>query len=120
MAEKNINSGIIYNMLATGSKIKGEFSSDSDFRIDGTFEGNITCKGKVVIGTNGKLVGNLICTNAEIMGTTEGTITVSEMLSLKSTAKVKGDIKTKTLMIEPKAIFCGTCDMEMPKQTEKK
>ena len=78
------------------------------------------CKGKVVIGTNGNLIGNLTCTNAEIMGTTEGTINVSEMLSLKSTAKVKGDIKTKTLMIEPKAIFCGTCDMEISKQAEKK
>ena len=65
MAEKNINSGIVYNMLATGSKIKGDFSSDSDFRIDGIFEGNISCKGKVIIGTNGVLIGNLTCTNAE-------------------------------------------------------
>lgn len=116
MTEKNINSGIVYNMLATGSKIKGDFSSDSDFRIDGRFEGNISCKGKVIIGTNGVLLGNLTCTNAEIMGTTEGTLTISEMLSLKSTAKVKGDIKTKILMIEPKALFCGTCDMKSPAQ----
>lgn len=120
MAEKNINSGIVYNMLATGSKIKGDFSSDSDFRIDGIFEGNISCKGKVIIGTNGVLIGNFTCTNAEIMGTTEGTLTISEMLSLKSTAKIKGDIKTKILMIEPKAVFCGTCDMETPKKNDTK
>ncbi len=114
MNNKSSNSGIVYNMLASGSKIKGEFTADSDFRIDGTFEGNINCNGKVVIGINGLLTGNLVCTNAEVMGTIDGTVTVSDMLSIKSTAKVKGEIKTKTLMIEPNAIFCGSCDMSTP------
>lgn len=111
MADKHLNNGIVYNMLATGSKIKGEFCSDSDFRIDGTFEGDINCTGKVVIGPSGCLEGNLRCNNAEIMGAVNGSIVVNEMLSFKSTAKVTGDIETKTLMIEPNAFFCGTCKM---------
>ncbi|MBO5974897.1 MAG: polymer-forming cytoskeletal protein [Paludibacteraceae bacterium] len=121
MADKSsTNSGIVYNMLAVGSKIKGDFIADSNFRIDGTFEGNIQCSGKVIVGETGNVIGNLICSTAEIMGTVEGTLTISELLSLKSTAKVTGDIKTKILSIEPKAYFSGNCDMSNEKTNPEK
>jgi cytoskeletal protein CcmA (bactofilin family) len=51
------------------------------------------------------------------MGHVNGKIVVSELLSLKETAKIVGEIKTKTLMIEPKAIFSGTCDMSQTVST---
>ncbi len=111
MAKEIQNLGIAHNVLASGSKIKGNITADSDFRIDGEVEGDIVCSGKVVIGTQGLLKGNLNCQNAEIMGRVNGKIVVSELLFLKETAKFMGDIKTKTLMIEPKAIFSGTCEM---------
>ena len=59
MAKEILNSGIAHNVLATGSKIKGNISADSDFRIDGEVEGDIACSGKVVIGPQGTLRGNL-------------------------------------------------------------
>lgn len=105
------NSGISHNALASGSIIKGNIVSDSDFRVDGSVEGKIECSGRVVIGPNGSLIGDIVCTNAEIMGELKGNIKVSDTLSLKSSANVVGDIKTKVLVIEPDAIFCGTCDM---------
>ncbi|MBN1464059.1 MAG: polymer-forming cytoskeletal protein [Paludibacteraceae bacterium] len=105
------NNGISHNALASGSHIKGNIVCDSDFRVDGSVEGKIDCTGRVVIGPNGALVGDINCLNADIMGTLNGNIKVTDTLSLKSTAKVYGDIKTKVLVIEPEAIFCGTCDM---------
>ena len=117
MAKEILNSGIAHNVLATGSKIKGNISADSDFRIDGEVEGDIACSGKVVISPQGTLKDNLNCQNAEIMGHVNGKIVVSELLSLKETAKIVGEIKTKTLMIEPKAIFSGTCDMSQTAST---
>jgi len=117
MAKEILNSGIAHNVLANGSKIKGNITADSDFRIDGEVEGDIVCSGKVVIGPQGTLKGNLNCQNAEIMGHVNGKIVVSELLSLKETAKISGEIKTKTLMIEPKAIFSGTCDMSQSTPT---
>ncbi len=122
MANKSSsNSGIVYNMLAAGSKItSGDFTSDSDFRIDGIFEGNIHCSGKVIVGETGIVIGNLISSTAEIMGSVQGTLTISELLSLKSSAKVIGDIKTKILSIEPKAYFFGTCDMGNEKTNPEK
>ena len=105
------NTGAMYNALTNGSKIVGKIFADSDFRIDGEVEGTITCSGKVVIGQKGVLKGSISCTNAEIIGTVEGDIVVSETLSLRGTAVIKGDVKTKLLMVEPNAVFNGTCSM---------
>ncbi|MBQ5779385.1 MAG: polymer-forming cytoskeletal protein [Paludibacteraceae bacterium] len=111
MAKEVINNGVGHNVLASGTIVKGDIIAESDFRIDGTVEGTLKCSGRVVIGPSGKLEGEVQCANAEIMGMLNGNIVVSDTLSLKSTAKVSGDVKTKVLVIEPKAIFSGTCDM---------
>ncbi len=105
------NNGIAHNALAFGSRLKGNIVSDSDFRVDGAVEGKIECSGRVVIGPKGSVIGDIICSNSDIMGELKGNIIVSDTLSLKSTANVSGDIKTKVLVIEPEAIFCGSCDM---------
>jgi len=107
-----VNTGAMYNALTNGSKIVGKIFADSDFRIDGDVEGTITCNGKVVIGQKGFLKGSISCVNAEIVGTVEGDIVVTETLSLRSTAVIKGEVKTKVLMVEPNAVFNGTCSMK--------
>lgn len=106
------NQGAMYNALTNGSKIVGEIFADSDFRIDGEVEGTITCNGKVVIGQKGFLKGSISCINAEIVGTVEGDIVVTETLSLRGTAVIKGEVKTKVLLVEPNAVFNGTCSMK--------
>jgi cytoskeletal protein CcmA (bactofilin family) len=106
------NAGAMYNALTNGSKIVGKIFADSDFRIDGEVEGTITCNGKVVIGQKGYLKGSISCVNAEIIGCVDGDVSVTETLSLRSTAIIKGDVKTKVLMVEPNAVFNGTCSMK--------
>jgi cytoskeletal protein CcmA (bactofilin family) len=113
------NTGAMYNSLTSGSKIVGKIFADSDFRIDGEVEGTITCKGKVVIGQKGYLKGSISCLNAEIIGKVDGDIVVAETLSLRSTAVIKGDVKTKVLMVEPSAVFNGTCSMKDPTASTK-
>ena len=112
MAKEQVNTGMAHNMVATGTKVTGIINADSDMRVDGEVEGDIICTGKVVIGTLGKLKGNLQCTSAEIMGAVNGKIHTTDTLSLKSTARVEGEITTKILSIEPNANFKGTCIME--------
>ena len=90
----------------------GAMFADSDFRIDGEVEGTSTCNGKVVIGQKGFLKGSISCVNAEIIGSVEGDIVVSETLSLRGSAIIKGDVKTKILIVEPNAVFNGTCSMK--------
>jgi len=99
------------NMLGAGTTIKGDIQSNGDFRIDGTLIGSITSKGKIVIGQTGNVDGEVNCKNADISGQVKAQISVSELLTLKATAKFAGEITTSKLSIEPGARFSGTCNM---------
>ena len=103
--------GLMFNALTAGSKIVGNISADSDFRIDGTIEGELKCTGKVVIGEAGKVKGTVICQNAEILGLMDGKINCSQQLSLRASGKIQGEVQTKTLVVEPGAQFNGSCSM---------
>lgn len=111
MASEKQQSGLMFNALTAGSKIVGNITADSDFRIDGLIEGDLNCTGKVVIGESGRIKGTVICGNAEILGLLEGKITCHQQLSLRASGKINGDVHTKTLIVEPGALFNGTCAM---------
>ena len=100
------------NLLGPGTVVKGEFRVNGDFRIDGTLVGSIECKGKIVVGPSGAIDGEIQCQNADFSGDVKAQVRVSELLTLKETAKFSGDIVTSKLAIEPGAKFSGTCKME--------
>lgn len=97
--------------ISTGTVVKGEISSSNDIRIDGTFEGKIKSKGRVVVGEKALIKGDIICANVDFWGTMEGNFYVKDTLSLKSSSKVKGDLHIKRLHVELDARFDGTCQM---------
>lgn len=99
------------NIITAGTIIKGDITASGDFRLDGTLEGNIQLNGKLVVGDSGVVNGNVLCVNANIIGTVNGNLSVKELLSLNATARVKGDILINKLSIEPGAIFTGKCRM---------
>jgi len=99
------------NQIMVGTTITGDVVCDGNIRIDGILNGNLSAKGKVVIGPNGVIDGELNCQNADISGTVKAKVTVAELLTLKSTAKLNGDISTNKLSIEPGANFSGACSM---------
>lgn len=115
--EQNAGNGL-HNALAAGTCVKGNILTETDFRLDGNVEGDIHCKGKLVIGPRGIVQGNIICNNAEIHGAATGTIQISNKLVLKATARVQGDVTAQILEIEPNAQFNGTCSMENAKSDE--
>lgn len=99
------------NLIANGTRIIGDIFSAQDVRIDGQLNGNIVTSGKFVLGPNGLIEGNVTSENADIMGEIKGNVKIAEMLSLKSTSKISGDIITGKLSIEPGALFTGSCNM---------
>ena len=108
--EENTNGGL-HNTLAAGTTVKGNIQTETDFRLDGRVEGDVTCNGMLVIGPKGSVTGNITSTHAEILGEVEGSVHTSAKLVLKATAIIKGDIFAQTLEIEPNARFNGVCKM---------
>ncbi|MDR1783259.1 MAG: polymer-forming cytoskeletal protein [Dysgonamonadaceae bacterium] len=111
MGKENGSIGIAHNALAVGTYLKGDIKAEEDFRIDGKLEGNIECAGKVVIGPQAEIKGNIQCQNTDLLGTIVGNITILETASLKSSVRYTGEIVAKYVEIEAGAMFNGTCKM---------
>lgn len=99
------------NKIVENTKIVGDVDSQDNMRVDGIIEGSLKVKGKLVLGVNGKIQGEIHCENAEIEGTINGNIEVSGLLSLKSTSKIIGDISTQKLSMEAGAVHNGKTSM---------
>jgi cytoskeletal protein CcmA (bactofilin family) len=111
MAKNNETEPAAINLISNGTEISGDIKSGGDIRIDGSLTGNLNTKGKVVIGVTGRVNGEIICKNSEVSGCVEGKISVSQLLILKASSKILGDIATVKLSIEPGAKFSGNCKM---------
>ncbi len=104
-----ISNGI--NRICAGTTFVGNIMAASDIRIDGTLEGNITTKGKLVVGETGRIKGDTSCKNADVLGVIEGKVDVSDFLVLRSTARITGDTSMSRILIEVGALFVGYCNM---------
>ncbi|MBK9255927.1 MAG: polymer-forming cytoskeletal protein [Saprospiraceae bacterium] len=101
----------VSNSIVEGTKIEGTIQAANDIRIDGELSGKLDCKGRVIIGPQGKVDGEIVCMNAIIEGSFTGNITVRELLSVKETAVINGDISTDKLMVQTGAVFNVNCSM---------
>ncbi|MBQ5856941.1 MAG: polymer-forming cytoskeletal protein [Bacteroidales bacterium] len=111
------------NIIGNGTVIKGEIESNGDIRIDGKVLGTLKSTGKIVLGQNGVVEGDISCKQADLSGYVKGKLMVDELTSMKSTAYFEGELSTKQLYIEIGAKFIGKCEMgntEAPKTEIKK
>lgn len=99
------------NTLVSGTVVEGTIKSESDIRIDGVIKGSLNCKSKVIIGPSGYIEGEVRCQNAVIEGKFEGTLQVAELLNVRESAKVYGDVRTNKLIVQSGALFSVSCQM---------
>jgi cytoskeletal protein CcmA (bactofilin family) len=99
------------NTIGKGTLLEGNIETYGNIRIEGKVIGNVKSKSKVALGNASHVSGNIIAQNADIEGEVKGKLEVSELLVLKATAIINGDIITGKLVVEPGAVFNGTCKM---------
>ena len=104
----NVNS---ISRISAGTVIKGEILSPNDIRIDGTFEGKITSKGRVVLGETAVVKGDIVCNNIDLWGKVDGNVYVKDTLSLKEGCTMNGNLHVRRLSVELGATFNGNCKM---------
>jgi len=106
------------NIISESTLIKGDIISNGDIRIDGELIGNIEAKGRLVIGPTGKVEGEINCNNIEVSGYIKGKLIVSELITMKASARIYGDITAGKLSVEPGSLFTGTCSMGSSKEKD--
>lgn len=100
-----------HNMIVGSTKLTGKVTAKNDFRIDGEFEGSLDCESKVIIGEKGKFEGDITCQNAVVEGHFKGQLNVTEILYVKESAEIYGEVVTGKLVVQSGSIFEVQCKM---------
>lgn len=107
-SSSSTSGGHSLNSIVQGTNIEGTIKANSDLRVDGHINGKIFCDAKIIIGPTGKVEGEITCQNAVIEGDFKGTLQVKELLNIRETAKVQGEISYSKLIVQPGGIIEGT------------
>lgn len=99
------------NIISRGTILEGNIQTPGNLRIEGKVIGNLTTKSKAALAQSSFVDGNILAQNAEIAGEVKGKVEVSEMLILRPTSVIHGDIITNKLIVESGATFNGGCTM---------
>ena len=110
--QEESNSSARLNVISAGTMITGDVVCSGDLRIDGNIKGNVRSQAKVIVGKSGKIDGDINCKSIEIEGNVKANVTVTDLMSLKETANLMGNICAGKLAIEPGANFAGNCKMQ--------
>ncbi|MCB0707684.1 MAG: polymer-forming cytoskeletal protein [Saprospiraceae bacterium] len=111
-----------FNSLVQGTMVEGDIKSKNDIRVDGKIKGSLNCESKVVIGPTGSVEGEVHCQHAVVEGHFDGKLNVSQLLTIKETAKVNGQIRYGKLVVQPGAVLigdvrlAGSVQVQLPKK----
>jgi cytoskeletal protein CcmA (bactofilin family) len=111
MTTEKTNGGNGTTLVSAGTTLKGDLSSNSDLRIDGTILGNVSSSAKIVIGASGSIEGDISGNQADIVGKVTGNIKTKDLLQLRGDCVVNGNVYAGKLQVEPTATFNGQCHM---------
>jgi cytoskeletal protein CcmA (bactofilin family) len=118
-APSTSGSGHSLNSLVQGTIVEGDVSSKNDIRIDGMIKGSLRCEAKVIVGPSGAIEGQVTCQSAVFEGSFEGELTVKELLTIKESAKVSGQVRYGKLVVQPGAVLAGDVRMNGQQPTQK-
>jgi cytoskeletal protein CcmA (bactofilin family) len=85
--------------------IKGDIEASADLHVDGAVTGDLVCA-SLVQGETSRIEGAITADTARLSGMVKGTITVRELVILKS-ARIEGDVHYEALTIEQGAQVDG-------------
>lgn len=109
---RDFKEGNLSGFVGSGTVVTGEANFKALMRVDGHLSGRVSSStGTLIVGANGKVDANIEVAVATIHGTVNGDIIATQRLELGRAAKLNGNIQTASLVIEPGALFEGTCKM---------
>ena len=97
--------------ISEGTSVTGEIKSSNDIRVDGRVKGKLYSEGRIVVGEHASIEGTLLCNNLDLWGKMEGDVYVKDLLSLKNTSSITGNLHVRKLQVEMGAELNGTCKM---------
>ncbi len=99
-------------IIGKDTVITGTLDVKGALRVDGQVKGKILCNDTVTVGATGVVEADIEAANAVIAGHMIGNVVATDKIELQAKCEMDGDLRTKSLVIEQGAVFCGACNMK--------
>lgn len=93
--------------VGSGSRFTGDLECDSDLVVSGAVVGDGAVRGSLTLSDGGRWEGEIRAGNAVIAGSVEGSVSITEKLELRATARIKGSLKARSIAVAKGAIIEG-------------
>ncbi len=103
----------INTIIGQGTSFVGDIEAAGFVRVDGTIRGDVSARGRVVVGERARMESDIVGTSVVIGGAVKGNVFASEHVSILSTGLVIGDIITRRIaaddgvFIQGRIVVCG-------------
>ena len=104
-------SDAVTGFLGSQTEFTGKLSFSGVVHLDGNFRGEIISRGTLVVGSESVVHAQIHSTVLKVSGEVHGDLTATDKIELYPPAKVYGNIRTPSLVVEEGVIFEGTCRM---------
>ena len=112
MKKNSETEGLMNTIIGKDTIITGTLDVKGALRVDGTVKGKILCSDCVTVGGTGVVEAEIEADSAIIAGRMVGNVVTTEKIELQAKCEMEGDLRTKSLVIEQGAVFCGACNMK--------
>jgi cytoskeletal protein CcmA (bactofilin family) len=100
-------------VIGKGIRIKGDLSGQGDLVIEGQVEGRIQLNNHLTIEESGIVNANIEVEKLTVLGRASGNIDAQARVEMRASARVEGEIKAPSVVIEDGANFRGTIQMDV-------
>lgn len=114
---KNQDSSEWTGFLEKGVRFEGKLEVAGTFRLDAAVKGTLVSTETLILGEHSSMEGTIECNSVIIGGRFDGIVNARGRVEIQTRAIVTGEIHTPCLIIEPGAVFDGSCHMLPATQT---
>jgi len=113
---RKLSSEEISGFLDQGTTVTGELQFSGTLRLDGNFHGSIHSGDILVVGEHADIHADIRVSEIEVHGRVFGNLEAKRRIEIYPTGRVRGDIQTPILVINPGGTLDGKSRMAQEKE----
>ena len=97
--------------LGADTEFNGTLKFGKTLKIEGKFEGSLSSPGRLIVARTGEVKAEIKVGNITVEGKVDGNIITQELIELKGSAELNGDISAARLSMEDGVVFVGRAEI---------